>query len=1251
MSEPVVVNLRFLAKELDLPIVKVQAVVDLLDEGHPVPFIARYRKDLTGNLHEDDIRAIQVELQSERALAERKQTILRTIESQGQLTPELDRKIRDAKTTKRLEDLYLPFKPKKQTLATIARSKGLEPLALEILASDPVIADLDKRAAEFINEDKGVLSVADALLGAGHIVSELFSEKIEIRQHVREVVQRAGCLVAKRILTKETTDLGEEVGENNVGDSPTSNDKGEATKGKKKAKKVKQEKLVQDQPATVETAQSPVETPQSLVETPQSPVEAPQSAEESREVEPSQAGCAVAEDNSGSGGGELENDLESTQPETIQESISTVQESISTVQESTSAVEESSTLPESSTVQESTTVEESPVEQGQSVDDVDDLKTISKLDDSRPNIETVAQTDQDIQVVEQQFQQWKEQQKDKEKPIVPSQNQVKKKRKAEKKKAKEARVKRQLDHMERLFHDYFDYRLEIRKIPPHQTLALNRGEKAKMIRVKLDVNQDELAAKATGLCVATDHPHSDFLTGCLRNAVERLILPSVEREVRADLTEQAELQSIQVFAKNLRNLLLQPPLRRQRVLAIDPGFKHGCKMVALDEFGNVLAHETVYLFGSADKKRRAEESIVRLIDEYRISVIAIGNGTACRETEEFISRLIAKHSDHPTDLNPKKVDSGSSQQSKQESVALQPTVQESAPQEPAVQEPVVQELVGQKPTEQAGSEEPSQPVEPKFVRSQAVADASYVVVNEAGASVYSASPLANEEFPNYDILLRGAISIGRRLQDPLNELVKVEPASLGVGMYQHDLKSKYLKDSLNHVVESCVNHVGVDLNTAGPAILRYVSGLNQLTAKRIYEYRVEHGPFKTREDLKKVPGLGEVTFTHCAGFLLIPNGVNPLDATWIHPEMYDATYRILEQMGYTVEDLRNPETAKEIAAKTKTADITAIADALGIGPITIRDILQQLGKPVRDPRERLSTPVFKKGILQLKDLSPDMELTGTVLNVVDFGAFIDIGLHESGLVHISQFADRYVRDAHEFVSVGNIVRVWVVEVDSKRNRISLTMIPPHLRKQEQREQRRDGSFKRDAESQHSGDSTSQGVRSSGPGKGLDQRQGSDSRSDRGSTQKRDGVGTVAETNEQRDSRNDSRKPGRTQGQGGAFGREGRPSEGQDSFRRNRRDGRDGRDGRNRGEVKPKVFVSAPLEKKMAPISEEMKKGKEPLRSFGDLAQLFGRVQLEESEKKKGKKDNRENKENKENKENTAKSPDKDAEKNQENNNT
>lgn len=712
-----------IAEELSFRTEQVASVIDLLDDGNTVPFITRYRKEQTGNLDEEQIRAIQDRLRSLRQLSERASAILRLIDGQGKLTPRLRREIESATTLKRLEDLYLPFRPKRKSRAEAARQKGLEPLADLLWGTDHQDLSIDAAAAEFVNEASGPATAADALAGASDIIAERIAEDVAVREAARKVAWRTGQLAA--ILARSAGETARE------------------------------------------------------------------------------------------------------------------------------------------------------------------------------------------------------------------------------------------------FQNYVDYREAVWKIPPHRTLALNRGEKQKALRVRYEWDGDVAFNQISSMLNLDTHPRKQFLSTSLQDALDRLIHPAMDREVRRELTEQAEKHAVTVFARNLRGLLLQPPLRRKRVLAIDPGFKTGCKVAVLDECGQCQHSDVVFVTGSSDKRVGNIRKLAGLITDYQCDLIAIGNGTACRETEELVSDVIASH----------------------------------------------------------------------------CPDIRYLIVNEAGASIYSASSVGREEFPDVDATVRGTISIGRRLQDPLSELVKIDPQHLGVGMYQHDVTPRLLKESLDSVVESCVNFVGVDLNTASASLLRYVSGLNQLIARRVVEWRQQHGRFSCRSQLLDVPGIGEATFTQAAGFLKITGGNEPLDTTGIHPESYTVARQLLERLDVSDEILTATASERtELQRQIEQLDRRKLAEQLGVGLPTLTDILAALARPGRDPRTDLPKPVFRKGILKLEDLQPGMELTGTVLNVVDFGAFVDIGLKDSGLVHISQLANRFIRTPHEVVSVGDIVSVWVQSVDLERRRVSLTML-------------------------------------------------------------------------------------------------------------------------------------------------------------------------------------------------------------------
>ncbi|QDU28728.1 30S ribosomal protein S1 [Anatilimnocola aggregata] len=1117
MTEPYRVDLSQLARDVNLPAEKVERTVALLDDGNTVPFITRYRKDETGGLDEEQIREIQGRVIKLRMLAERKATILKSIEAQGKLTPELAEQIQNAHTPKRLEDLYLPFKPRKQTLATIARERGLEPLAREILEADPAAADLDKRAADFVSADKQLNSIGDVLLGVGHLLAEKFGENPELRGRLRRIFQRSGKLVCTKIEVAE---------------------------------------------------------PSAAASLPAGEV----SAEEQVELEASAVIVAADEESA--------------------------TEVVETLPAETSAVETAT-----ASLQQPPPDSDLPVDPALAPEQVEDTSSSA----TSAAIDIVAAGEAapagDVLPTGRLF----------EKPAAPLVAPDVKSQKKKKKKKKKKVV------AENAFKDFYSYAEPLAKIPPHRILAINRGERARAIRVKVEADVDAMTAEAEQFLVPADHPHAVFLKGCVRDALQRLILPSLEREVRREQTDHAEEHAVDVFIRNLRKLLLQPPTHSRRVLAVDPGFKSGCKLVALDEFGNVLGHSMMYVIGKDDRHEKARTRLADMVKQYNVSVIAIGNGTGCRETEQLVADVLAS------------------------------------------------ELKDR--------------------------DVAYVIVNEAGASIYSTSPLGREELPHHDALQRGAISIGRRLLDPLSEMVKINPANLGVGLYQHDMKAKHLKDSLDAVVESCVNFVGVDVNSASPALLRYVSGMNALTARRVYEYRREHGPFKNREQFKEVPGFGDATFVQAAGFLKIIGGENPLDATWIHPESYETARVVLHKMGtdenelakvvpapppkpqksefgalpeeksaegqpaevavtempmadgITVEttapveaasseptaaaavtepvvpaapmvsepgentaasslatteplvpvEISNEQPSAGSAAdavspqpvKNRIAELAAqvivdqLAAELNTGTHLLRDILNSFKRPGLDPRESFPAPVFRRGIMKLEDLQPGMELQASVLNVVDFGVFVDIGLSDSGLIHISRLADRYIRDPHEVVGVGDVLKVWVVEVDKNRRRVSLTAIAPGSEKP-QRPPRERGPRRPRQEGAPQGGAQGRGPQPAGVGSGerppgqFEQRPAGDRPND---NRRRD-------DRPRGDGRRDQGPP--REGQGGGQ-RPSRPPQGR---------GR-GQDRRRDEPAQPRVIERAPTKPKVEkPITKAQQEGRAPMRSFGDLQQFF-----------------------------------------------
>jgi uncharacterized protein len=1086
MASTVTIDLRQVARGLDIPLKQVQATVELLDEGNTVPFITRYRKDRTGGLDEEQVRIIQDRLTKMRQLNERKQTILRSIESQGKLTELLTKQILAAASTKRLEDLYLPFKPKKQTLATTARSRGLEELAREILEADPLCLKLDARSADYASIDRQVPTGADALLGAGHILAEQFSENAEVRQRLRDIMQRTGVIVCTRIAPE-------------IQPTPAP---------EKSEKREKTEKSEKPEPGTQSIdAVAPQHQAEGIATHGDAAyLPEPISQESTSAAESVVAEVQQAVGNSTALAGSASEEIHSTH--------------------SLAAETESQPMP--SVACES----HAPVEETHSGEEVSSAHTASNASDAEhfEHVATPQFAESEVAppvdahsasatISSSNTEQLPNEPPPAERKQAPQRKLTDRQAAREQQRAKREQMKKRLEEKRiKSFRDYFDYRDEMKRIPPHRVLALNRGERAKILRVKIETDLQAMVNVIEEMLVPPMHPHADYLRGCARDALTRLILPGLEREARRELTERAEAHAVDVFAKNLRNLLLQPPLHNHRVLALDPGYKSGVKFSALDQFGNLLEHGVIFLIGKSDRREQSKQKIIEVIKKYQITAVAIGNGTACREVEKFVAG----------------------------------------------------EVLGGELIEQG---------------------VGYVIVNEAGASVYSTSRLGREEFPDYDATLRGAISIGRRLQDPLSELVKIEPANIGVGLYQHDVKAKHLSASLDGVIESCVNFVGVDVNMASPALLSYVSGLNQLTARRLYEYRREHGPFRNREQLRQVPGLGEATFVQAAGFLKIQTGDNPLDTTWIHPESYEVAGRLLERLGCTPGELADKAKVAELAERIGALNLDELAAELQIGFLSLKDMLAQFVRPGRDPREDLPAPVFKHGIMKLEDLVPDMELSGTVLNVVDFGCFVDIGMHDSGLVHVSHLADRFIRDPHEVVSVGDVVKVWVLSVDKERRRVSLTMVQPGTeRPRPPRRQPR-------GEGQGEGGQT-EGAPAEGSAEGASQQRDQGNRPprrDRGPRPPRpQGDRPQSDRPQGERPQGDRQQGGRPPRQGGPGGQGGgRPQRYGSGPRRGSTQDRP--HGPYEAKAKPKPAI---------PLTDEMKKGKEPLRTFGDLLQFY-----------------------------------------------
>jgi len=711
---------RLIADEMTLKLIQVKNAIEMLDQGNTIPFIARYRKEKTGSLDEDQIRQIQERIIYLRTLTARKETIIKAIEEQGKLTPELLDKIQKTSKLQELEDLYLPYRPKKRTRATIAKEKGLEPLAQIIFAQELLKGNPLDIAADYVNSEKGIHNAQEALAGANDIIAEILSENAEIRKFLRQYTLKKGV-----------------------------------------------------------------------------------------------------------------------------------------------------------------------------------IHTSVKV--KNPDV---------------------------------------------------------------VYKDYFDYTEAICSIPPHRILAINRGEKENCLKVEIEIDIREIHKEMEKIFIVNDKSiFYDQLIVVIKDAYTRLIAPAIHREVRSELSKKADQHAIEVFALNLRKLLLQPPVTDKIIMGIDPGYRTGCKVAVIDQTGKYLEGTTIYPHPPQKEYFKAKSTLRDLLEKYNAEIIAIGNGTASRETELMVAELI-------------------------------------------------KEIAEQRKT-------------------------VYVIVNEAGASVYSASALAKEEFSDLDVSMRGNISIARRLQDPLAELVKIDPKSLGVGLYQHDVNQKKLSATLHDVVESCVNLVGVDINTASVSLLKYVSGLSNKTAAKIVDFRNNLGRFTNRNQLKQIEGIGSIAFQQCAGFLRIRGGDNPLEETPIHPESYLATQKLLKK--FSIDDIHHGGRLLKSKIEKNQIELKTIAQEIECGIPTLVDILNDLEKPGRDPREEMPKPIFKSDVLTMEDLREGMIMQGTVRNVVDFGVFVDIGVKQDGLVHISQISDKYVKSPYDIVGVGDVVKVKVLSVDLERGRIALSM--------------------------------------------------------------------------------------------------------------------------------------------------------------------------------------------------------------------
>ena len=705
---------HIIANELSVKLWQVDAAIKLIDEGNTIPFIARYRKPVTGELNDEQLRTLDERLKYLRNLEEKKKTVVDSITEQGKMTDEIMSKIAMAETIVAVDDIYRPFRPKRKTRATEAKAKGLEPLA-DIFLKQEKNKNPEEEAKAFVNEEKGVANVAEAIQGAKDIIAEMVSDNDEFRKAIRNIVVKHGLIV-----------------------SNTKN------------------------------------------------------------------------------------------PE-----------------------------------------EKTPYE------------------------------------------------------------------------------------------NYYDYSEGVNKIPGHRILAINRGEKEKVLNVKIEMPEENIITSLDKVIIKGESQFKPLLKEAIEDGFKRLIKPAIEREIRSQLTEKAEDGAITVFGQNLKQLLMQPPIAGRNVLGWDPAFRTGCKLAVVDNTGKVLYTTVIFRTAPQNKVAESKKIVLDIIKKYNVSLISLGNGTASRESEAVIVDIIKEC--------PTKVE--------------------------------------------------------------------YIIVNEAGASVYSASKLATEEFPNFDVGQRSATSMARRLQDPLAELVKIEPKAIGVGQYQHDMNQKKLDEALSNIVEDCVNNVGVDLNTASAPLLEYVSGISKTIAKNIVEYREENGQFQSRKDLLSVAKLGPKAFEQCAGFMRIREGKEPLDYTSVHPESYSSAKKLLKKYGFTTKDILGGN----IHLTDEIKDVKEVAKEIGTDPITLRDMIKELEKPGRDPREEMPKPVLKSDVLDFDDLKEGMELKGTVRNVIDFGAFVDIGVHQDGLVHISEMSNKFIKHPLDVVSVGDVVDVRVLSVDKERKRIQLSM--------------------------------------------------------------------------------------------------------------------------------------------------------------------------------------------------------------------
>jgi uncharacterized protein len=1016
-----------IAQDLQIRKVQVESVVKLLEEGNTIPFILRYRKERTGGLNEEVLRQIQLRANLQRQLADRKKTILRSIENQGKLTEHLRRAILKADTARRLEDLYLPFKPKKKSTATAARECGLEPLALAVWNRDPAAANLEEVLPGAVNPDKGLNSADEVRAGVLQILAEMINETAEVRAAVRFILWESGLLTStktdrpgaeKGSVYKDYFKFSEPVRKIPPHRILALN-RGERegilkVKLEWDAEKARQRALE----ALAEACQRHAAT--GATPSPSLHPAAPHEA--------ASAPAAPEPAATGPSAGQVDPGNIATPPATLPSEpvpITSPDQTLPPAGISDPVATDQPPAPPLPTAppEGSATASESPPS--------------AEMQAAAPPAETATPPE----------------------PITAA----------------------CADTSERS---------AAVVAPPTETVgtatALPGAVEFAGLAPLAPVSEGEPLSPGTEFRT----PHATLLRQALDDAMNRQLQPALEREIWRELMDEAEAHAIHVFACNLRGLLLQRPLRNRRILAIDPGFRTGCRIAALDEHGILLDQATI--FPNAGKKKDRGKG-----DRYKgkppagnqepasatAAVAAPAAEALAAATPETVAQPSAVPNEQaqpsgpeavPTDVMVSALPGNTAAPTDAESpttpttdvtVAEAPAAAAEVPTAPAAANV---EAVAEGPDRRAEARAAVEDMVRKYslsvvalgngpacreteeFLSEIIAgglnELEYVIVNEAGVSYYSASPLGKEEFPGFDPTLRGTISIGRRLQDPLTELVKVDPAHLSVGLYQHDVDPKRLKEALEAVVESCVNQVGADLNSAGVPLLRHIAGLNPLAARDLVDHRKTHGPFRSREQLTQMSSVGQERSVQAAGFLRIPDGEQALDTTWIHPESYELTRKILEQVGCTPELLKDASRREELQAKVKALSPVELANNLQAGEPTVRDILAFLLDPGHDPREDQPLPIFRKGVLKLEDLQPGMELRGTVLNVVDFGAFVDIGLKDSGLVHISQLANRFIKNPHEVVSVGDVVTAWVLKVDQDKHHVSLTLIRPGTEK-------------------------------------------------------------------------------------------------------------------------------------------------------------------------------------------------------------